>query len=110
MRVTERQSAEDGAASDKRFYLTGGVHYDYSVQVRSEADETFRLRLEYTCGGQTFTETLAEKAAKDGAWTVLSAAYKAPQNAENLTLIITTDSVSDFVCGNRNRHGQLLSG
>lgn len=41
MTVTGRQSPEDGAAADKHFYLTGGVRYRYSVQVRSEADERF---------------------------------------------------------------------
>ena len=97
MRVSNRQTPEDGAASDKHFYLTGGVKYDYSVQVQSQADEAFRFCLSYTLAGEICTETLAEKKVRDGEWTALSAAYKAPRNAEGLTLSITTDSVSDFV-------------
>ena len=97
MRVTNRQTQENGAASDKHFYLTGGEKYDYSVQVMSKTDETFRFCLSYTLAGETVTETLCEKAVNGRDWATLSASYKAPKNAENLTLSITTDSVSDFV-------------
>ena len=97
MKVTGRQSPENGAESDKHFYLTGGVKYDYSVQVMSGTDETFRFCLRYTRSGKTYTEILAEKSVKGGEWTALSATYKAPENADNLTLNITTDSASDFV-------------
>ena len=97
MKVTGRQSPENGAESDKHFYLTGGVKYDYSVQVMSGTDETFRFCLSYTRSGKTYTEILAEKSVKGGEWTALSATYKAPENADNLTLNITTDSASDFV-------------
>ena len=100
MRVTNRQTPENGAASDKHFYLTGGVKYDYSVQVMSETDETFSFSLSYTCGGETITKTLSEKVVTGGKWAALSASCKAPKNAEDLTLSITTDSVSDFVFDN----------
>ena len=97
MQVTGRRTPDEGAASDKHFYLSGGISYDYSVQVRSDAAETFRLKLCYTCGGAAQTVTLDTKTSKAGAWTALSAKYRAPENAENLTLTITTDSVNDFV-------------
>lgn len=95
MQVTGRRTPDEGAASDKHFYLSGGISYDYSVQVRSDAAETFRLKLCYTCGGAAQTVTLDTKTSKAGAWTALSAKYRAPENAENLTLTITTDSVND---------------
>lgn len=97
MKVTGRKSPNDGAASDKHFYLDGCVTYDYSVRVRSDADEQFHFRLSYTCGGIGQTAEIASKKSKGGAWTELSGHYQAPQDAENLTLTITTDSVNDFV-------------
>ncbi|WP_294490131.1 carbohydrate binding domain-containing protein, partial [uncultured Ruminococcus sp.] len=47
MKVTGRTSAEDGAASSKGLYLSGGINYDYSMQVYSEKDTTFKLTLKY---------------------------------------------------------------
>ena len=97
MRVTGRTSPGDGAASDKRFYLSGGVGYDYSMKVRSDGDETFRLRLRCMTGGEEQITELAAEQARGGVWTELSGHYRAPANAENLTVSVITDSVCDFV-------------
>jgi len=97
MKVSGRTSPEDGAASDKRFYLDGGESYDYSVQVMSDSDETFHLWLSYSCDGIENKTELAAKTMKGGTWAELSAKYKAPENAGDITLIITTDSANDFV-------------
>lgn len=98
MKVTGRTSTEDGAASSKGFYLTGGVKYDYSMQVFSEKDSTFKLTLLYI-DAKTDKETvveLAEKKVKGGQWTELSADYKAPEGTYEYMLTLTNDSTDDF--------------
>lgn len=98
MQVSGRGSSEDGASSSKGFYLHGGVLYDYSVQVYSETDETFRLSLlciDSETGEETETE-IACQAVKGGVWTPLTASYKAPKNSYEFRLTITTDSTNDF--------------
>ncbi len=99
MKLSGRTSPSQGASSSKGLYLTGGVKYDYSMQVYSETDEKFTLTLRYI-DEKTEKETivkLAEKSVKAGQWTELSAAYKAPAGTYEYELTLTTDSTSDFM-------------
>lgn len=98
MNVTNRQSTEDGAYSEKGFYLDGGVTYDYSVFVRSDSTETFNLSLRWLYpDGETYEfEQIGSVTVQAGEWTELSAKYAAPNDTVNLTLSITTDSTADF--------------
>lgn len=99
MRVSGRTSSSDGAASSKGFYLWGGVKYDYSVRVKSETDETFRLSLR-CLDEETDKETVVELdsvSVKAGEWADLSASYAAPENSYEFELKITADSTADFV-------------
>lgn len=98
MFVSGRTSADTGAASSKGFYLCGGTAYTYSVQVRSDADETFRLSV-LTIDEETGEETvreIAEQSVKAGRWTELSGIYAAPEGSYEFELSLTTDSTSDF--------------
>lgn len=98
MIVSGRQSAEDGAASSKGFYLWGDTKYDYSVQVYSETDEVFHISLLYK-DMETDKETtveLASEKVKAGEWTEISASYKAPANTYEYLVTITTESTNDF--------------
>ena len=98
MKVTDRLSRDDGASSSKGLYLSGGVKYNYSVQVYSETDETFRLTLlcvDENTGEQT-EKKLVSKKTRAGEWTELSAEYTAPENSYEFMLTITTDSTNDF--------------
>ena len=99
MSVSGRTSSDKGATSDKRFYLAGGIKYQYSVQVKSETAETFRMTLTYQEGedGEVVTKTLDVKDAAAGEWTKLSANFKAPYNALDMRVSIVTDSTNDFV-------------
>ncbi|EGC02532.1 endo-1,4-beta-xylanase [Ruminococcus albus] len=99
MKVTGRTSAEDGAASSKGLYLSGGIKYDYSMQVFSEKDTTFTLTLKYI-DEKTEEETvvtLAEQKVKGGKWAELSADYKAPDDTYEYELTLTNDLTDDFV-------------
>ncbi len=99
MRVTGRTSDTDGAASSKGLYLAGGVKYNYSMQVFSEKDTTFKLTLKYI-DEKTDEETLvtlAEKKVKGGKWTALSADYKAPADTYEYELTLTNDLTDDFI-------------
>ena len=98
MTVTGRTDKTDGASSSKGFYLNGGVLYDYSMQVYSETDETFRLSLlciDNETGAETETE-IACVSVKAGVWTPLTASYEAPENSYEFRLTLTTDSTNDF--------------
>ncbi len=102
MTVTNRTSPSDGAASSKGFYLSGGISYDYSVDVYSENDETFHLSLLYI-DEKTNEETVVELDSKDvkgGQWTKLSSEFKAPKDTYEYRLTITTDSTNDFTFDN----------
>lgn len=102
MLVTGRNTPAEGAASSKGFYLWGGTEYDYSVMVKADTDETFRLTLMYK-DLDTDEETVVELdsvKAKAGKWAELSAAYTAPENSYEFELKITTDTVNDFVFDN----------
>ncbi|MCL2260426.1 MAG: endo-1,4-beta-xylanase, partial [Fibromonadales bacterium] len=94
MKITDRKTPSDGAISEKSFYLSGDEEYDYSVFVRHEgqADETFKLAL----GSQV----IASAVVPFGKWVELAAKYTAPQNPENLTISITTNSTADFIFDN----------
>ncbi|MDE6424893.1 MAG: endo-1,4-beta-xylanase [Ruminococcus sp.] len=98
MTVSGRTSSDDGASSSKGFYLSGAVDYNYSLKVYSKTDETFHLSLlciDETTGTETVIN-LADKTAKAGQWTELSANYKAPANSYEFRLTLTTDSTNDF--------------
>lgn len=98
MFVTGRTSADVGAASSKGFYLYGGTAYTYSVQVKSDTDETFHLSV-LTIDEKTGKETVKEIAAQHveaGVWTTLSGVYAAPANSYEFELTLTTDSTADF--------------
>lgn len=98
MVVTGRDAVSDGATSDKSFYLSGGVKYDYSVKVSAAADQIFRLLLTYQEGenGASVTVELDVKSVSADCWETLSASYRAPKNACNMQVSIVTDSTDDF--------------
>ena len=99
MKVTGRNTSKDGAASSKGLYLFGGVKYNYSMQVFSKKDATFKLTLKYI-DEKTQEETvvtLAEKKVKGGKWTQLSADYKAPADTYEYELTLTNDLTDDFI-------------
>ncbi len=102
MLVTGRNTPDEGAASSKGFYLWGGTKYDYSVMVKADTDETFRLNLMYKDmdTDEATTVELDSVDAKAGEWTELSANFKAPSNTYEYELTITTDTVNDFVFDN----------
>ena len=98
MQVTGRETPQDGAASSKGFYLTGGTAYDYSVRVCSETAEHFRISL-LIRDEDTDAETVTELISQDvpaGEWTELTAQYTAPRGSYEFLLTITTDSTNDF--------------
>ena len=99
MKVTGRTSTEDGAASSKGLYLFGGVDYDYSMQVLSEKDTTFKLTLKYIDEetDEVTVVTLDEKKVKGGKWAELTADYKAPENTYEYELTLTNDNTDDFI-------------
>jgi len=102
MTISGRKSASEGAVSSKGFYLEGGTEYNYSMQVYSETDETFRLSLlviDEQTGKETVKE-IASKKVKGGKWTKLSADYTAPENSYEFRLTLTTDSTNDFTFDN----------
>ncbi|MDE6019705.1 MAG: endo-1,4-beta-xylanase [Ruminococcus sp.] len=98
MTISGRTTPLDGASSEKGFYLSGGVEYNYSVQVYSNTAEKFRLSLlciDQETGEETETE-LTSKEVRAGEWTKLSADYTAPENSYEFRLTIRTDSTNDF--------------
>ena len=102
MKISNRLNPDSGVSSSKGFYLTGGIEYDYSVQVYSETDETFHVSL-LCIDQETNEETVVELASKNvkaGEWTEISAEYKAPKNSSEFRLTITTDSTNDFCFDN----------
>ncbi len=100
MSVSGRQNVDDGAVSQKGLYLEGGKTYDYSVYVYHDGDtaENFRLSISYNLAGNNQTETMNidSKSVVSGEWKQLDGKVKAPKNAENITVKLTTDSTSDF--------------
>ncbi len=98
MHISGRTDPQEGASSSKGFYLYGGTAYTYSVQVKSETDETFHvslLTIDRETGEEKLTELISEN-VKAGEWTELSAKYTAPENSYEFKLTITTDSTEDF--------------
>ena len=82
MTVTNRTTPSEGAESSKGLYLTGGIKYDYSVNVYSENDETFHLSLLYI-DEKTETETVVEldpQDVKGGPWTKHRSEGTAPKD------------------------------
>ena len=97
MIVTGRRSPEDGAESEKGYYIEGGTKYDYSVFVKADTDEHYKLKLTWRYQDDTTgSAVIAETNGKAGEWKKLSAKYKAPANTVNLTLTLTTDTDNDF--------------
>ena len=73
MAVTNRQNAADGAASDKGYYLDGGMRYAYSVFVKADTAETFTLTLSWLRpDGRRESAVITREAANAGEWTKLS--------------------------------------
>ena len=101
MMVSNRSSEEDGAYSQKGFYLDGGIEYNYSIYAKHEGTdvETFKLSLSYLDAEteERITKVIATKDAAAGEWVELSTKYKAPKTALDITLYITTNSTSDFI-------------
>ena len=98
MVISERTSADQGAASSKGLYLWGGVKYNYSVKVYTEKDDVFHITLrtvDMNTGEENIVK-LVDKAVKGGEWTDLSASYKAPKDSAEFEVVITTDSTEDF--------------
>lgn len=98
MLVSGRTSSLDGASASKGFYLSGGVDYNYSIQVYSDTAEKFRLSLlciDEETGEETEVE-LSNKKVNAGEWTKISADYTAPENSYEFRLTIRTDSTRDF--------------
>ncbi|MBQ8921634.1 MAG: endo-1,4-beta-xylanase [Oscillospiraceae bacterium] len=97
MKVVGRSTPEDGAESEKGFYLEGGIKYDYSMHVKADTDEHYKLKLTWRYPDNTTDSAIiAEANGKAGQWTTLSTKYKAPAGTVNLTLTLTTDSTNDF--------------
>ena len=99
MLVSGRQVPSDGAEASKGLYLVGDVDYKYSINVYSETAERFHVML--TCiDMDTEEETTIELASRDaaaGAWTELTAEYKAPKNSCEFRITVTTDTTNDFI-------------
>ncbi|MCL2688570.1 MAG: endo-1,4-beta-xylanase [Chitinispirillia bacterium] len=100
MMVTERKSPDDGAVSDKGFYVDGGETYNYSVYVRHTGSslETFNLTLSWFMPDvNTYgSKVIAAGTAVPNKWTPLTAAYATPKGSLNPTFFITTNSTIDF--------------
>ena len=100
MMVTNRKTIEDGAASDKGFYVDGGETYNYSVYVRhtGTSPETFNLTLSWIMPNvNTYgSEVIASALVQPNKWTQLNASYATPMNSVKPTFFITTGSKVDF--------------
>ena len=114
MLVSGRQSASDGAYSQKGFYIDGGIQYHYSVFVYQDSMESdnFRFSLSYSDddGLTRKTVELASKEVKCGKWTEIYADYAAPENAVDLTVSLSTDSTCDFRFDNVKITGRNKAG
>ncbi|WP_265443630.1 endo-1,4-beta-xylanase [Acetivibrio straminisolvens] len=101
MMVSNRSSKDDGAYSQKGFYVDGGKEYNYSVFVKHSGTgiENFKLSLSYLDAEteERKSEVIAAKEVAGGEWVEISTKYKAPETALDITLSITTDSTSDFI-------------
>ena len=106
MRVANRRTPTEGAASEKGFYIEGGSEYEYGMFVRhsGSAPETFNLTLQWIAPGSgergmrgaRGNEVIATQIVQPNQWTKLTTKYTAAQNARNFTVIITTNSTNDF--------------
>ncbi len=112
MHVSGRTSSKDGAASQKGLYLDGGKEYDYSVFVYHDNDaaETFRMKLDYLCEDGVTRDSclLAEETVQSGEWTKVTASYKAPKGATDLTVSLVTDTTNDFYFDDFNVKGKVV--
>lgn len=100
MLVSNRQTSQDGAVSQKGLYLDGGVSYDYSIYVyhNTEQIETFQFVVSYNRAGSDAIERMEidTQSVSSGEWVQLSGRVKTPKDAENITVKISMDSTSDF--------------
>lgn len=99
MKITERQSAEEGASSNKGFYIFGGQKYSYSIYVKHDGQNTenFNVTMSYIDkDGNQESEKVLDSKVKSGEWTELSFDYKAPEDSTDITIKVATDSTTDF--------------
>jgi GH35 family endo-1,4-beta-xylanase len=98
LKLSNRSCSSQIAQTPKGFYLYGGITYTYSIFVKADTSENFTLSLEWLYYDEDITESavIAAKTVQAGVWTELTAVFTAPEGTENLTLILGTDSVSDF--------------
>ena len=104
LKVSNRQTQEDGISSEKGFYLDGGIEYNYSFMVKSlgNSTETVKISLTYTYEdtGKVETVDLITNTVNANEWVELSTDYKTPKGTIGHTITITTDSTSDFCLDN----------
>ena len=113
IRVSNRRTPIEGAASEKGFYIEGGNEYEYGIFVRhsGSAPETFNLVLQWRApgapggnvrggGGGGFgggaSEVVATQIVAPNQWTKLTGKHTAAPNARSFTIIIRTESTGDF--------------
>ena len=100
MEITNRSKPQDGAISQKGFYLNGGETYKYSVFVKhsGKLSETFNLTLRWLYpDGKTYeSKVIATAYVPPNKWTEVSASYATPHRTVNQTMFITTNSTADF--------------
>ncbi|MBR2189952.1 MAG: carbohydrate binding domain-containing protein [Eubacterium sp.] len=78
-----------------------GTAYSFSVEVMQKATPAavdFKFLLQYSSGGTTVYDSIAEKSVISGSWTALTnTSYTIPSGATNLVLYIeTAESTCDF--------------
>lgn len=102
MLVSNRKTPNDGAASEKGFYLSGGIKYHYSLWVKSETADKFNLSLRWLDPdtNEYGSKVIAQKNTSAGEWEEITADFTAPKDTINLTLTLNTDSTSDFYFDN----------
>ncbi|MBS6445223.1 MAG: endo-1,4-beta-xylanase [Ruminococcus sp.] len=104
LKVSNRQTKEDGISSEKGFYLNGDIEYNYSFMVKILGNDTenVKVSLTYTYEDTSKVETinLIDKKINANEWVELSKDYKTPKGTIGHTLTITTDSTSDFCLDN----------
>ncbi len=100
IKITNRKTPQEGAVSQKGFYLDGGKTYQYSTFVKhsGKSSETFNLTLRWLYpDSETYeSKVIATVSVPPNQWTEVSARYATPQGTVNQTVFITTNSTADF--------------
>lgn len=109
MYVYNRYRSSDGISSDKGLYLEGGKTYTYRFDIQTEQDETAFLTVSYELNGNVTATVIQSAKTKKGDWTTISSRYKAPENAENITVTVNTSSNRDFYLDNFTVMGKQSS-